>query len=242
MRERIRSWLMRAGLLEAAVLATLLIIAGAIWAFAEVADEVREGESQEFDESILRALRRPDDPNEPIGPAWLKGVARDFTSLGGVAVITVVCVGSAGFLALQRKWHLVILVLASIGGGALVSTGLKNWFERPRPSHVAHLVEVQSLSFPSGHSLLAAVTYLTLGTLLARTTSDRRLKIYILSMAVILTGIIGITRLYLGVHYPTDVLAGWCAGISWALLCSLVARWLQRRGAVEPEAPPNPAA
>jgi undecaprenyl-diphosphatase len=241
MRKRIRSWLLRAGLLEAAVLVSLLMISGAIWAFVEVADEVLEGDSKAFDESILRALRQPDNPNEPIGPAWLKGVARDFTSLGGVAVISMACVGSVGFLALQRKWHALILVLVSIGGGALVSTGLKQFFERPRPSAVAHLVEVHSLSFPSGHSMLAAVTYLTLGSLLARTTADRRLKIYILSMAVLLTGMIGTTRVYLGVHYPTDVLAGWCAGISWALLCSLVARWLQRRGAVEPEAPPNPA-
>ena len=241
MRERIRTWLTRAGLLEAAVLVTLLIIAGAIWAFAEIADEVIEGDSKEFDESILRALRHPADPNEPIGPAWLKGVARDFTSLGGVAVITLFCVGSAGFLALQKKWHSVILVLVAIGGGALVSTGLKQWFERPRPSAVAHLVEVHSLSFPSGHSMLAAVTYLTLGSLLARTTADRRLKIYILSMAVGLTVLIGVTRIYLGVHYPTDVLAGWFAGTSWALLCSLVARWLQRHGAVEPESAPKPA-
>ena len=237
MRHRIHSWLTRAGLLEAAVLVSLLIIAVAIWGFAEVADEVREGDSQNFDESILRALRRDDDPNQPIGPVWLKSVARDFTALGSFAVITMACLGSAGFLALQRKWHSLILVVVSIGGGAIVSTVLKQWFERPRPSHVAHLTEVNSLSFPSGHSMLAAVTYLTLASLLARTTADRRIKIYILTCAVVLAGIIGTTRVFLGVHYPTDVLAGWCAGISWALLCSLIARWLQKRGAVEPEAP-----
>jgi undecaprenyl-diphosphatase len=237
MRRRIHSWLMRAGLLEAAVLVSLLMIAAAIWGFAAVADEVSEGDTKAFDESVLRALRRDDDPSEPIGPVWLKSVARDFTALGGVAVISVACLGSAGFLALQRKWHALTLVLVSIGGGALVSTLLKGWFERPRPSNVVHLTEVNSLSFPSGHSMLAAVTYLTLGSLLARTTADRRIKIYILTCAVVLTGIIGTTRVFLGVHYPTDVLAGWCAGISWALICSLVARSLQKRGAVEPEAP-----
>jgi undecaprenyl-diphosphatase len=241
MRHRIRSWLMRAGLLEAAVLMSLLVIAGAIWGFAAVADEVLEGGSQAFDESILRALRQAGDLKEPIGPVWLKGVARDITVLGGVTVITMACLGSAGFLALRRKWGALLLVLISIGGGAIVSTVLKQWFERPRPTEVAHLTEVHSLSFPSGHSMLSAITYLTLGSLLARTTGDRRIKIYILTMAVLLAGMIGVTRVYLGVHYPTDVLAGWCAGISWALLCSLVARWLQRRGAVEPEAPPAPA-
>lgn len=242
MRYRIRAFLLRAGLLEAAVLSTLLIIALAIWGFAAVADEVLEGGSQAFDESVLRSLRHPDDPSKPIGPVWLNSVARDFTALGGVAIISMTCLGSAGFLALRRKWHALILVLVSIGGGAVVSTILKNWFERPRPTQVAHLTEVNSLSFPSGHSMLAAVTYLTLGSLLARTTGDRRLKIYIISLAVLLTGIIGTTRVYLGVHYPTDVLAGWCAGISWALLCSLVARWLQKRGAVEPESAPKQAA
>jgi undecaprenyl-diphosphatase len=240
MRQRIRSWLARAGLLEAAVLVSLLVIAGAIWGFAEVADEVMEGETRDFDESIMRALRHGDDPSQPIGPVWLKSVARDFTALGGFAVITIACLGSAGFLALQRKWHALTLVIVSIGGGALVSTVLKEFFERPRPSYVPHLTEVNSLSFPSGHSMLAAVTYLTLGSLLARTTADRRIKIYILSFAVVLTGIIGVTRVFLGVHYPTDVLAGWCAGISWALLCSLVARSLQKRGAVEPESPAKP--
>jgi len=216
---------------------SLLIIASAVWLFVEVADEVIEGESQRYDEAILRAMRHPNDLAQPIGPAWMKQTAVDFTALGSTAIIAMVCVLTVGFLALRRKWHSVLLVLGSIAGGALVSTILKHFFERPRPSLVPHLAEVSSASFPSGHSMLSAITYITLGTLLARTTSDRKIKIYFLAIAVFLAGVIGLTRVYLGVHYPTDVLAGWCAGISWALLCSLVARWLQRRGAVEGETP-----
>jgi undecaprenyl-diphosphatase len=231
----------RSGFLESAVLVALLLIAGAIWAFVEVADEVIEGESLAFDEALLRAFRRPDDPSQPIGPAWLLRIAEDLTALGGVAVISLVTVTTVGYLALRKKWGATALVVASVGGGAIMSTLLKNWFERPRPTAVAHLIEVHSLSFPSGHSMLSAVTYLTLGSLLSRTTSDWRIKTYILALAVLLAGVIGTTRVFLGVHYPTDVLAGWCAGISWALLCSLIARWLQRRGAVEPEAPPAPS-
>ena len=234
---RIRTWLSRAGLLEAAVLVSLLIIAGALWIFIEIADEVIEGDSQHFDEAVLSALRQPDDPEKPIGPWWLHNVARDLTALGGTAVIALVCTVSVGFLALRRKWSAVCLVLAAIVGGAIVSTVLKINFDRPRPSHVPHLAEVHSPSFPSGHSMLSAVTYLTLGSLLARTTASRRVKVYVLTVSVLLAGVIGATRVYLGVHYPTDVLAGWCAGITWALLCSLVARWLQSRGAVEAEAP-----
>jgi len=236
MRMRLRSWLQRVRTPETAVLIRLLVIVGAIWIFVETADEVGEGESKRFDEWLLRALRGADGTSPPAS-SWTLRVARDLTALGGAAVITLVTLLAAGFLALRRKWGALWLVLASIAGGAVVSTILKNAFDRARPDVVIHLAEVSSLSFPSGHSMLAAATYFTLAALLARTTADRRIKAYFLSSAALLVLIIGVTRLYLGVHFPTDVLAGWCAGIAWALLCSLVARWLQRTGAVEQESP-----
>jgi undecaprenyl-diphosphatase len=214
----------------------LLVIAGSVWVFAETADEVLEGESQRFDEWTLRAMRSPDSA-EPLGPSWLVNVARDLTALGSGAVITLVSLGAAGFLALRRKWSALALVVASIAGGAIMSTLLKRAFDRARPELSLHLTEVTSLSFPSGHSMLAAVTYFTLGALLARTTADRGIKAYFLTSAALLALIVGATRIYLGVHFPSDVLAGWCAGIAWALLCSLIARWLQRKGAVEKESP-----
>jgi len=233
---RIRSSLQRAGLLEAAALASLLLIAGSIWIFAAVADEMLEGGTQHFDERVLRALRGADGAS-PIGPRWLVQVARDLTALGSAAVITLVSLGAIGFLALRRKWGALILVLASVAGGGLMSTVLKHAFDRARPDLSLHLAEVSSLSFPSGHSMLAAITYFTLAGLLARTTGDRRSKAYILTSAALLALIVGATRIYLGVHFPTDVLAGWCAGLAWALVCSLAARWLQRKGAVERETP-----
>lgn len=232
-----RDWLARRGLLEAAVLLSFLALAGSTWVFVEIADEVREGQYQHYDDLVLRTLRSPADPALPRGPAWLLHVARDVTTLGGFTVIILITLGTVGFLALRRKWHTCLLVLASIVGGGLLSHLLKTFFARTRPAVVPHLVDVASLSFPSGHSMLGAITYLTLGALLARTTADRRIKIYCLGLAVTLVFLIGLTRLYLGVHYPTDVLAGWCAGIIWALLCALTARWLQRRGAVEKETP-----
>lgn len=228
--------LQRAGLFEAAVLASLLIIAGSVLVFVETADQVLEGESQRFDDRVLLALRGPDG-SSPTGPKWLVHVARDLTALGSASVISLVAVATVGLLALRRKWGSVVLVLAAVAGGGMVSTLLKRAFDRPRPDASLHLAEVSTLSFPSGHSMLAAVTYFTLAALLGRTTSDRRTKIYILTTAALLALIIGATRVYLGVHYPTDVLAGWCAGLAWALMCNLVARWLQRRGAVEKETP-----
>jgi undecaprenyl-diphosphatase len=128
---------------------------------------------------------------------------------------------------------MVGFVLVSIVGGLLLSSGLKAMVSRPRPDVVPHLSIVYTSSFPSGHSMLSAVVYLTLGSLLAATTQQTVLRIYVLAVAVLLSVIVGVSRVYLGVHYPTDVLAGWVAGLGWALLCWLVARWMQRRRKVE---------
>jgi undecaprenyl-diphosphatase len=167
----------------------------------------------------------------------------DITSLGSTAVLTLITAATIGYLLISRRRAAALLVLASIGGGSLISTLLKIGFERPRPDLVAHLAEVHSASFPSGHAMLSAVTYLTLGALLARVQPRRRLKAYLIGLAVLLTMMVGVSRIFLGVHWPTDVLAGWCLGAAWAMGCWLVALWLQRRGEVETgEEPPEPAA
>lgn len=229
----LKEWLRRRGLLEIAILGSLLTIVASSWAFIALADEVLEGDTRHFDEWVLRSLRSTEDPSTPIGPRAMLQVAEDITALGGFAVVTLVTAGVAGYLCMRRKWGAMCLVLAAIVGGGLASEALKQVFQRPRPSVVPHLAVVHSMSFPSGHSMLSAVTYLTLGALLAKTAADRRGRIYLLGVAITVTFLVGLSRIYLGVHYPTDVLAGWCAGIVWALLCSLVARWLQKRGAVE---------
>jgi undecaprenyl-diphosphatase len=215
------------------VLLSLLVVVTGLWAFCQLAGAVRAGETQRLDERILCALRDPNNSAVPIGPPWAGEVGRDLTALGGVAVLVLVTASVAGYLILCRKYHALILLLLTIGGGLLISTLLKGYFDRPRPSVVPHLSYVSSSSFPSGHSLLAAVVYLTLGTLLARLVARVRLKLYFLSVALVLTCLVGMSRVYLGVHYPTDVLAGWAAGLAWAVLCWLLARYLQRRGAVE---------
>jgi undecaprenyl-diphosphatase len=201
--------------------------------FAKIADEVVAGETHAFDETVLRALRNPADLADPIGPAWLELAMRDITSLGSFTLVLLVTLGTIGYLVIDGKRAAAALVLVAIVGGVVLSEGLKHLFARPRPELVAHLVEVQTASFPSGHAMLSATTFLTLGALLARIQSRRRLKAYVISVAILLTLMIGTSRVYLGVHWPTDVLAGWCAGAAWAMGCWLLAMWLQSRGRIE---------
>ncbi len=222
-----------APMLERRILIALVVLAAGIWGFVEIADEVREGDAISLDRTILLLFRNPADPSDPLGPIWLESAVRDITALGGVTVTTLMTLGAAGFLLLSGKRGAALFVVVSIAGAALLSFGMKLGFERPRPDLVPHGVEVYTASFPSGHATGSAATYLTLGALLARFQSRRRLKVYLLSIAVLLTVLIGLSRLYLGVHWPSDVLAGWTLGASWALLCWLVAWQLQRRGKVE---------
>jgi undecaprenyl-diphosphatase len=222
-----------APVLERRVLVSLLLIAGGLWAFIALADEIREGEQFGLDQSILLLFRNPADLADPIGPVWLESAVRDVTALGGTVVIGIVTLVTAGFLLLSGKRGAALLVLAAILGAVLLSFAIKAGIERPRPELFPHGTPVYTASFPSGHATGSAATYLTLGALLARFQRRRRLKIYLMSVAVLLTLAIGLSRLYLGVHWPSDVLAGWTLGSCWALLCWLVARQLQRRGQVE---------
>ena len=215
------------------MLAGICLIGGALWAFAELADEMEDGESHAFDKAILLALRNPSNLEDPIGPRWLELVARDITSLGGTAVLTLVTLATLGFLLMTRKRGAALLVAVSVAGGTLLSSLLKSGFDRPRPDLVSHAVEVSSASFPSGHAMLATVTYLTLGALLVQVQERRHVQIYLLSWGLLLSLLVGASRVYLGVHWPTDVLAGWCVGAAWALLCAAIALILQRRGSLE---------
>ena len=221
------------------VLTAVLVIVAGVWGFTELADGVLDGDTQAFDEWAIAALRAPDpdppaaEPRQvPIGPKWLQETGRDVTGLGGVAILTLLVGAVAGYLLLVRKYHAVWLVLASTTGALVLSMLLKAMFDRPRPN-VTHFSHVYTSSFPSGHSMLSASVYLTLGVLLARLVKGRLVKAYFLATALLITFLVGVSRVYMGVHFPTDVLAGWTAGLVWALLCWLVAKYLQQRGAVE---------
>jgi undecaprenyl-diphosphatase len=231
----LKGYIRRFGLSELIVLLAILVLVGGTWGFIGLADAVREQETQEIDERILVALRQPGRPEVPIGPPWMGEVGRDITALGGVTFLAFLTFAVVGFLAMRRQFGAMWLILIAVVGGQVISTLLKAFFDRPRPDVVPHLSDVITASFPSGHSMMAAVVYLTLGGLLARLVDRWRLKLYFLFIAIFLTALVGISRVYMGVHYPTDVLAGWTVGAVWAVLCWLAARYLQYRGAVEHE-------
>lgn len=218
---------------------SLPILAGIVallgFAFLWIAAETMQGVTQGFDEHILLSLRNPLNHALGIGPSWLMSVMRDVSALGGVAVLTLMIASISGALLLRGRHRMTLFLWASIAGGTVGMLVLKSFFQRPRPSIVPHLVDITQTSFPSGHSMVSAIVYLTLAALLARATSRPILRIYYLAVGICLTLLIGFSRVYLGVHYPTDVLAGWCAGAGWASVCYLITTWLQRRGKVEPE-------
>jgi undecaprenyl-diphosphatase len=219
--------------LEPVALSAVVLAAGLVLVFVRLANVVSNAGTPAFDEWLIVVLRTPGNLADPVGPRWLEEMMRDFTALGSTGVLTVLVLAVAGFLAMTRKGHAALLVLLSVAGGVLVSQTMKWAYARPRPDLVPHSAEVFTASFPSGHSMMSAVVYLTLGALLARTQQDRSVKAYVLAVAVTLTVLVGASRVYLGVHWPTDVLAGWTLGGLWALICLSLMQWLQARGQVE---------
>jgi undecaprenyl-diphosphatase len=206
------------------ILVVLLVLASLIWLFFRLADAVAGHQTHSFDTLVILAFRNSADLSDPLGPIWVEELARDVTALGGVGVLTFLVLASAGFLWLRQKRRLTAVLLGCVGTGILLSQFLKSGFDRPRPDLVSHEAAVYTASFPSGHSLMAAIVYLTLGVLIARTLEHGVTKAYIILLATVVVVAVGISRVYLGVHWPTDVLAGWIVGAAWALLCGVIAK------------------
>ena len=223
----VRRWL---GSRELTTLLLVAALASGVWIFVALADAVHEDELRRVDEAVLLAMREPGDHADPVGPRWVEQMGRDVTALGGTTVLTLVTAGVAGYLWLDGKRRALALLLASVLGGWALSAALKLGFARPRPDLVPHGAYVYTASFPSGHAMMSAVTYLTLAALVSRVLPHRRTKLFVVACALVLTGLTGLSRIYLGVHWPTDVLAGWAVGSSWASGCWLVADWLAHRG------------
>lgn len=217
---------------ERLILGSLLLVIMCGWAFVSLSADVMRGQTQSIDEQILLALRTPGDPTDPIGPEVMEDLGRDVTALGGYAFLILLMVGVTGYLFLAGKRQMGWFLIAAVVSGFIMTMTLKSAFQRPRPDVVSHQSYVATSSFPSGHSMMSMIVFLTMGALLARISAKRRLKIYAMSVAVFLSLLVGCSRVYVGVHYPTDVLAGWSAGVVWATLACLIASWLERKGVI----------
>lgn len=210
----------------------ILVVLGGLWGFLEIAGEVMEKETRHFDESILLAMREPGNTHDPVGSHRIEEMARDLTALGGFTLLTGVTLVSGGVALFAGRGKLALLAILSIVTGSFVMSLLKQGYDRPRPALVEHGTLVHNASFPSGHSMMAAMVWLTLGILLARTQPKKRVRVFIVGISVLVTLLVGASRVYLGVHWPTDVLGGWLLGGAWAILFWLVAM------RVDPRTPP----
>ena len=222
---------------ELVVVAALGLLTLCIMGFMELADDVAEADTRAFDQAILDSVRAPGDPSDPIGPHWLEIAMADVTALGAVAVLGIVALVVAGFLFIQRRPLAGVTLLTALLGGVAMSQSLKLLFGRERPPLPYQAAEAVNASFPSGHAMLSAVAYLTIGAIVAKALPRRRLKTYVMTVAVLLTLIVGLSRVYLGVHWASDVLGGWMVGAAWA-----IERWQGREGMSRPQPVAHPAA
>ncbi len=192
------------------LLGSLLLIAGLLLIFIFIAQDVFEGETAAFDRAAILAFRSAGNISNPVGPPWVEEAVRDITALGSIIVVVILSGAVIFYLLLLGRRGPALLLLISLAGGTALNDLLKYIFDRPRPDLVLHNAQVFTSSFPSGHAAVSAVVYLTLGALLARDAPSIAVKIYVMAVAMFLVFLIGVSRIFLGLHYPTDVLAGWC--------------------------------
>lgn len=217
------------GRAEPWLLASVFVLSLAILCFAFIVDVIAKS-PVEFDQYLLLFFRSSTDPSVPFGPAWLREMARDVTALGSLTILAFLILVVTTYLMLANKPLAAVLLVTAMGGGAVINSLLKLFFARPRPAIVVPSVRVFSDSFPSGHAALSTMVYLTLAVMLGRTIGSRTLSVFFLIVAMLVAAIVGISRVYLGVHYPTDILAGWCVGSAYAIACWTTMLTLQRVG------------
>ncbi|MBI1359037.1 MAG: phosphatase PAP2 family protein [Alphaproteobacteria bacterium] len=213
---------------EAAMATAIAVAVGASLVFLDVADDSAEPDGRAFDMALLKWLHPGPDHAEPLGPQWFDHAVRDITSLGSLAVLVTLSLVVLGYLLLQRKRLEAVSLVVALGGGLGLSETLKRLFDRSRPPLEWHAAETLNASFPSGHALLSTVFFLTLGVMLARATPKARLRAYVMAVAILLAFLVGASRIYLGVHWASDVFAGWSLGAAWAMTCWLAEQAIAR--------------
>ncbi|MFN6102908.1 MAG: phosphatase PAP2 family protein [Planctomycetaceae bacterium] len=209
-----------------------VVLIGA-WVFIQMAELIQNHGGHPLDESILKWFRQSGDVGQLRGPWWMGEVMRDLTALGSPLILGLLTVVTTGYLVVSRRPHAAWLVTLSAAGGGWLNFALKEWYDRPRPELVPPLTVVSGLSFPSGHAQISTIVYLTVASVMGRLATTPARRVYILGMALLLSVLVGISRVALGVHYPTDVLAGWIVGVIWSLVLAGVVRFLQQTRWIE---------
>lgn len=194
------------------LLSGALIAVAGTWAFAALAGHVSSGGTLPFDDAVLTWFGQH-------RTKTLSGVMLDITSLGTTSVVAMVVGVAALFLWLNQHKHSAILLLVSTAGGILLNNLLKLGFSRPRPDIIPWATTATFYSFPSGHAMSATVVYSTVAYLAGRLQRTHRARLAVTVLAILVIAIICLSRLYLGVHYPSDVLAGIIVGLAWAGFC-----------------------
>lgn len=202
---------------QAGMVVLVLAIGVFLLAFREIAEAVGAGGARAFDHAIYQDVRPHASPEKSLAAAWANIAANDFSAMGSVSVLAFIVVMVCGlFLCLHRRVEAVVLLVAS-GGGLALTNFLKDVFHQDRPPLSPEMAAGLNASFPSGHAMLSATVYLTLGALIGHFAERRLIRLYVLGVAILLTLMIGTSRIYLGLHWTTDVLGGWCVGAAWAL-------------------------
>ncbi|SOE15247.1 undecaprenyl-diphosphatase [Hoeflea halophila] len=228
----LRDWLVRGlktGNANRLPVFLLGIVTMGVYGFIEIADEVAEGEIRTFDKTLFLMFRAAGDPSRMLGPGWLQETAVEVTAVGGYPLIVLTLAAVSGFFVVTKHYGAALYAVISVGCGALISYSLKQYYSRPRPDLVDHLDTVHTASFPSGHALVTTVAYLTLAAIVIGFLDNRRARAYVLGVAMLVAVIVGVSRVYLGVHWPSDVAAGWALGAAWASFSWLVFHMIQRR-------------
>jgi undecaprenyl-diphosphatase len=220
---------------EAKALAIVAIVAAGVWALLSLGGEVREGETGAFDSRIILALRVAGHPHTPVGPAWLGDVMRDVTALGGTTMVVLATSLAVAALVFHHHWRRGLVLALVMVFAQTCDELLKGFYGRVRPDFAPVGAYVYAQSFPSGHSTASAALWLSLAMIAASFESRRRAKVAWFAFAGIVILGVGASRVYLGVHWPTDVVAGWMLGACWAL-----AGWLVWRALPVPGQTPRP--
>lgn len=207
---------------EPVLIACWIALAFLLWLFYAMTGWIAAGSIAAIDEKILLAFRLPGNNATPIGPAWLPETVRDISALGSVSVLWLAVFFSTVLLFLSGHRKKSVYVFLTAVAATALSNILKFIYTRPRPDIVPPAAETFTTSFPSAHAMMSAAVYLTIGLVFSRLHQAKAVKTFIMLFAAGLTLMIGLTRVYMGVHWPSDVIAGWLCGGIFLLSCHLL--------------------